>query len=44
MKSVLHGVATFLVVVVTALCVLVQVDQLDTAVDTIQGRPASATK
>lgn len=44
MKSLLHGVATVLVVVVASLCVLVQADHVSTAIDLVTGQTASASK
>jgi hypothetical protein len=42
MKAVLHGLATLALVVVTAVCVLVQVDHLDAALDVISSRAVAA--
>ena len=40
MKAVLHGLATLTVVAATAVCVLVQLDHVDAALDVISSRPA----
>jgi hypothetical protein len=42
MKAVLHGLGMLTVVVVTAVCVLVQVDHVDRALDVISSRVAVA--
>jgi hypothetical protein len=44
MKAVLHGLAMLMLVGVTAVCLLVQVDHVGTALDTISARAASATR
>ena len=44
MKSLLHAVATLVVVAGSALCLLVQLDRVGTALDTINARAGAATK
>ena len=44
MKAVMHGLAMVALVAVTAVCLLVQVDHVDTALDTIGARAQAATE
>ena len=41
MKAAAHGVAMLVLVAATALCVLVQVDQVDSALDVISSHAAA---
>ena len=44
MKAVMHGLAMVMLVGVTAVCLLVQVDHVDTALETIGARASAAAK